>query len=139
MLREHLGQDFGGAAHRIELALSGHAQGMARLEAIDILRNKGVGVGPQQGQHHLINADRGGRARGVGDAPEGVGGADRAVIAAAVICPAAVRVVAGGGRPRLRTGQRGAGRDRAEFGAALIRIIERRVEQDGVFTKEATV
>ena len=138
MLREHLGQDLGGVAHRIKLALSGHAQDMARLEAIDILRDKGIGVGPQQGQHHLIDADLGGRARGVGNAPQGVGGADRTVIAATVIGPVAVRVAAGG-RPRLRTARRGAGRGRAEFGGALSRIIERRVEQDGVFTKEAAI
>ena len=148
MLREHLRQDVGAAARRIDLALTRHTQGPAKLEAIDILRNKGIRVGPQQGQHHLIGADRGGRAGGVGNAPQGIGGNDRAVIAAAVIYPAAGYIVGGDGARRgagrggtgwSRTGRSGAGRGRAEFGDAFIRIIERRVEQDGVFTKEATV
>src|SRR5690606_11873330 len=72
------------------------AQHRALPEQVDVAADEGLGIGTQQGQHHLVETvATAGRQRG-GDLAQGLAALDRSVFAAR----GGNR--AGGGRPRRR-------------------------------------
>ena len=122
-----------------------HVQHRATAQHVDVAVAEGIGVLTQDRQHHLLNRDRIVGPIGAGQRPQRVAGSDRTDFTAS-------RARGGrsgcgsrhGGRQRRRHGRttayrRGRATDRRRGGLTAIGIVERRVEQHGVFAQQAAI
>ena len=140
VLARHFGQRFG-LAQRVDVGLCRHAEHCATSQLIHVAVREGLGVGAQQRDHHALYADAGIRPVPHGEAPRGI----RAL-------HGAERAIGRHGRHR-RGGDRGAGRRsshrrrrsgtwRGRVGRgrrATVGVVQRGVEQHGVFTHHAAI
>ena len=135
-----VGLSTGTTANRVDLW---NAKNFAPLEAIDVATNKRIRIGILQSKHHLLNRDTVIRTNAGGNVPEGIRRTRRAEGTRA-LCGSAPRfpclcLSLGPGLLPGRLFCLASGRSSNLFLHTGFLGVNRRIDQNGVFTHQATI